>query len=184
MTAARREKDPPSDAELLAGVAAGDVEWLGALFDRHAASLHVFVRRVAPREDADDVVQDTFLRVTRVAASYDARGASARAWLFGVAFSIVRERRRAFARLRRVLASLLRETPSRAVTAAGSTRTEVEQALESLSPARRDVVVLTEVMGMSAPEAARVLGISAGAVWTRLHEARRELRKHAGATDV
>lgn len=59
-------------------------------------------------------------------------------------------------------------------------RTEVERHLSALDPDKREVIVLTEVMGMTDPEAAEILGIPTGTVWTRLHHARRERRENMG----
>ncbi len=174
--ALRDSKSAIGDADLLERVAAGDLEPLGTLFDRYAALVHGFVRRIAPREDADDVVQETFLRVARVAEGYDGRAPTARAWIFGVAYAIVRERRRALARLMRAITTMAKQDTARTAAPIGSARTEIERCLDMLAPEKREVVVLTEVMGMSGPEAASVLGIPVGTVWTRLHHARSELR--------
>ena len=98
-------ENTPSDAEILRRVAAGDVEALGALYDRHARALLGFVRRAAPSDDAEDVVQNVFLRALSCAGRFDPDAASARPWLFGIAVQIARERRRS---VRRFAAALLR----------------------------------------------------------------------------
>ena len=53
-------------------------------------------------------------------------------------------------------------------------------ALERMSPAKRIVVLMAQVEGLTAPEIAEALGIPVGTVWTRLHAARRELRHAMG----
>ena len=168
-----------TDAELLAQIAAGELDALGAIFDRHAADVHRFVSRIAPREDADDVVQETFLRVARVAAGFDGRAASARSWILGVAHAVVRERRRSFARLARVLASFGRVESDRTSPASEGAARELDRALAALDNDKREVVVLCEGLGFTGPEAAQVLGIPVGTVWTRLHHARAALRGFA-----
>jgi len=184
VTAALREPDgTPTDGDLLRQIGAGQVAPLGVLFDRYAATVHGFARRVAPREDADDIVQETFLRISRVAETYEARSTNARAWIFGVAFAIVRERRRAVARFVRALHGLAGREASRTVAPIGAARAEIERCLDALTPEKREVVVLTEVMGMTGPEAAEVLGIPVSTVWMRLHHARRELRAMRGGAD-
>ncbi len=63
-----------TDAELFAAMARGELDALGALFDRYyeavrSVALHAGVRPA----DADDVAQDTFLRLSSMAARYDGR---------------------------------------------------------------------------------------------------------------
>jgi RNA polymerase sigma factor (sigma-70 family) len=182
---ALREQPPAeSDAELLSRVRVGDNAALGSLFDRHAVALHQFVRRAAPREDPDDVVQEAFIRVTRAAAGYQQRSESARSWLFGIAYAIVRERRRASARFTRALARFAGIESQRSATPEGGVRTEIERHLDALDPQKREVVILTEMLGMTGPEAAAILDIPVGTVWTRLHHARRELRENLEKSDV
>jgi len=87
-----------TDAELVSALAAGDVDALGGLYDRHYAGLLRFVRRiVVPSHDAEDVAQEAFLVLTRNAASFDV-AQRFRPWLFGIAARIVLQRRRARAR--------------------------------------------------------------------------------------
>lgn len=68
MMAALEEAGPHerSDAELLGAVAAGDFAAAGALFDRHEPGLRRYLCRVGqPGADVDDLVQATFLEITR-----------------------------------------------------------------------------------------------------------------------
>jgi DNA-directed RNA polymerase specialized sigma24 family protein len=77
MTAATRmTRQGESDAELVVAVAAGDLRALGELFDRHEPALRRYLGRMGiPRADVDDLVQATFLEITRAAPSFDARHA-------------------------------------------------------------------------------------------------------------
>ena len=57
-----------SDEELMTAVARGEERALATLVERHAARLHAFLVRIAgSRDDADDLLQDTWVRVARVA---------------------------------------------------------------------------------------------------------------------
>lgn len=168
------------DAELLRRVAGGDVEALGGLYDRHARALLGFVRRAAPSEDAEDVVQNVFLRALSLAPRFDAGAASARPWLFGIAVYVTRERRRS---VRRFAAALLRLSDfGRRAVEPPADRTDLERALAKLSPQKREVLLLVEVEELTCDEVATALGIPVGTVWTRLHHARRELRRLLGET--
>jgi RNA polymerase sigma-70 factor (ECF subfamily) len=162
-----------SDAELLASIAAGELSALGALYDRHAPGLLRFARRVAPQE-AEDLLQSTMLRVTRLAERFDGRTPSARAWLFAIMLRVAQERSRS---LRRLGAALKRfaELPRAAIDPLEAAP-DLERALRRLSHAKRSVLLLSEVEGFTCEEIANMLEIPVGTVWTRLHHARRELR--------
>jgi RNA polymerase sigma-70 factor (ECF subfamily) len=54
-------------------------------------------------------------------------------------------------------------------------RDDLARALEQLSTAKRTVLLMAEVEGMTCAEIADALGIPIGTVWTRLHHARREV---------
>jgi RNA polymerase sigma-70 factor (ECF subfamily) len=164
------------DADLLARVAAGDVGALGALYDAFAPGLLRFARRAAGADDAEDIVQTVFLRVLRIAHTFDARAPSARPWLFAITARVVLERRRSLRRLAAALVSL----SAHALPAArntGEARADVEHGLNALTTAKRTVLILAEVEGFTCDEIASMLGIPVGTVWTRLHHARRELRR-------
>jgi RNA polymerase sigma-70 factor (ECF subfamily) len=172
----------PSDADLFAAIAAGDLGPLGTLFDRYHGDVRSFLVRSAPRaSDVDDLVQETFLTAARAAGAYDGRD-RAGPFLVGVAAQLLRRKRRSFARLRAMLENLgrapvdeVRDPEASAVASGESAR--VQAAMERLSEDRRVVLVMVEWNGMSGVEVARALDIPVGTVWRRLHEARAELKK-------
>jgi RNA polymerase sigma factor (sigma-70 family) len=168
-------EQPEADDAVVLRVAQGDIGALGTLYDRYARSLLGFVRRHAPEDDAEDVVQITFLRATEIASRFR-EGANAKPWLFGIALQILRERRRSLRRFANALASLS-VRPARHAPEPSATRRDVQRALARLSEAKRVVLLLAEVEGFSGPEIAEIIGVPVGTVWTRLHHARRELRE-------
>jgi RNA polymerase sigma-70 factor, ECF subfamily len=178
-----RSREPErSDEELFARIAEGRLDALGALFDRHHAAVRAFVERMTSgAPDRDDLVQETFLAAARAAGSFEPTP-SARPFLLGVAAQLLRRRRRSFARLRRLLAAVgdvvtpAPPDPEEA-TIARNEHVRVERAIAALADERREVFLLVELSGLSGVEAARALGVPAGTVWRRLHEARRELRR-------
>jgi len=166
-------KPAMDDADALARVARGDVGALGEVYDRHARSLLSFAARAVGRHHAEDIVQSTFVCAAKVASTYDARGASARSWLFGIAARLVQQRRRSFARLAR---ALLRFDLAASSSPEGEARNDLQKGLLRLSEAKRVVLLLAEVEGFTCEEIATMLEIPVGTVWTRLHHARREMR--------
>jgi RNA polymerase sigma-70 factor (ECF subfamily) len=163
-----------ADGQALDRVAAGDLGGLGELYDRYAAGLYAFVRRFAPGEDAEDIVQTVFLRVVDRAASFDARHSTARPWLFGIATRVLRERRRSLLRLTRALVAYASEF-RRPSDPSVEVRIDIEPGLARLSAPKRMALLLSEVEGFTSQEIAELLGVPIGTVWTRLHHARREL---------
>jgi RNA polymerase sigma-70 factor (ECF subfamily) len=149
---------------------------MGELYERHVYALLRFAVRVVGAADAEDIVQSTFVRAARVAATYDDRAGSGRPWLLGIAARLVQERRRSLSRWARVLIRLGAEGAGRA--ALPDLHADIEKGLRGLTEAKRTVLVLAEIEGFGCDEIARMLDVPVGTVWTRLHHARRELRKY------
>lgn len=175
-------RDEPSDGELFARVARGEIGPLGTLFDRHHAAVRAFARRVTgDAADADDLVQETFLTAQRAAASFEP-GGTARPFLLGVAAQLARRRRRTFARLRAFLTSF-GEAPraplpdQEAALAAAEEAAHVNAVVASLPLEHRLVLGMVELGGLTGVEAAKALDVPVGTVWRRLHEARGMLRR-------
>lgn len=163
------------DARCMAAIARGDIGALGVLYDRYAPMLLRFAKRAASVADAEDIVQQTFLRVVRVAAAFDPSAPSARPWLFALAARVLQERRRS---LHRFGAALMRlsQQPHDTTAPPRVTRLDIDRALDRLSHGKRVVLLLSEIEGFSGEEIAQMLHIPVGTVWTRLHHARREMR--------
>jgi len=162
------------DAEALARIARGEIAGLAELYDRHAPALLRFAARLCGSSDADDIVQTTFERAARAAATFDHRSTSARSWLFGIAARVAKERRRSTVRFARAMFRL--DTRGTHVPS-GEARSDLQKGLARLSEAKRVVLLLAEVEGFTCEEIAVVLDVPVGTVWTRLHHARREMRE-------
>ena len=166
---------PTADAALLQRMADGDLDALGTLYDRHAADLLRFAKRMGAAPEAEDIVQSVFLRALSIAANFDPAASTARPWLFAIAVRIVRERRRSFRRFTNALFRLQQgaepTTPAR-----GEMSQDLARGLAQLSESKRLVLLLAEVDEFSCPEIASMLEVPVGTVWTRLYHARRKLR--------
>jgi RNA polymerase sigma-70 factor (ECF subfamily) len=166
------------DPQILRELAAGEIGALGELYDRYREPVRRFVARAtSDADDVDDLVHAIFLAAAKSAGRYDGRP-SCRPWLIGIAAQLLRRRRQSFGRFLAVLSSLraTRTTaadPRRALEA----RSDVERALVRISAAKRITLLMAEVEGLSCAEIAAALGLPIGTVWTRLHAARRELRR-------
>lgn len=176
-----------SDEALLSRCATGDKAALGDLFDRHAARVRAFVSRLGSCDDAelDDVVQVTFETVYSIARRFDGRS-EVRTWILGIARNVSRRQARTRLRQRRIAIELVKQPAPAADSADDRVQREqqvakLRRALELLSPKLREVFVLVYVEGLSGAEAAQILNIKEGAIWKRLHDARKQIALELGA---
>ncbi len=153
-------------------------EALYTLYVESADSLHATLRRLAPRSEADDLLQEVFLVALRQ-AEVVLKARSPRAWLFGVALQVARAHRR-----RQFFRRLLNLDAVLEVAADDDVHRQVEWrsrarlaavALEKLTAKKREVFVLFELEGLTGDEIAIAVGCPLKTVWSRLEHARSEL---------
>jgi RNA polymerase sigma-70 factor (ECF subfamily) len=128
-----------------------------------------------PEAALEDVVQDVFVVVHRRLAEFEGR-ASVKTWLYRIVFCVVRDHRRTARRkgqheeLPEVLPDQ-RPDPLEVASQSEALRA-VEALLSKLSEPLREVFVLAELEGLTAPETAAVAGINLNTVYSRLRAAR------------
>ena len=165
-----------SDEELMRAVARGDERALATLVERYAARIHAFLARVVgDRDDADDLLQDTWLRVARGARGFDATR-TVRPWLYGIAANLARDLHRRRAVRTRALREGALEASQQAASPKPVERIDMRERLARLPERLREVLVLRYFGGLDEAEMADALGIPRGTVKSRLHGALRELR--------
>lgn len=182
--------DDRSDEEIMALVAAGDNAALGVLYDRYGASVFSLALRVlSDRQVAEELVQETFVRVWRQSSSYEAiRGALA-SWILGIVRNLaIDELRRRSARPqaaigdvteRLALVESAHDDPAEQVDARIRHET-VTGALNQLPRAQREVLELAYFGGLSQSEIAARLGDPLGTVKTRMRLGLQKLRSILG----
>jgi RNA polymerase sigma-70 factor (ECF subfamily) len=141
--------------------------------DAHTAAVLAYALRRTSREDAADVVAETFLVAWRRLDDVDER--TALPWLYAVARRVLLSQQRATRRQQAIAERVAVEAPEELEAPSGSGR--LLDALATLSEAEREVLKLAAWEELSGREAARVLGCSATAYRIRLHRARRRLRE-------
>jgi RNA polymerase sigma-70 factor (ECF subfamily) len=152
------------------------------LFDEYqGAILNYLYRMVNDRDRAEELTQDVFVKAYRALRRLPA-DANERAWLYRIATNTAYDRLRR-ARLIRWL-PLLENKDSLVMSGdRGSNiaeREAVQEGLAQLKPLYRAPLILYSVQGYSVAEIAEMLGISEGAVKTRLYRAREKFRKAYG----
>ncbi len=179
-----------TDAALLTRTQAGDAEAFGALFERHApAVLRFCFRRTANAAVAEDLTSMVFLEAWRRRERTVFFEDNARPWLLGVALNVLRSQARAERRYREALARLSADDVPEPESDAAIARLDAERdmravlkAVEQLGRREREVLELCVWEGLSTEEAALALGISPGAVRSRLSRVRRRLPLLEGMT--
>ncbi|MFF9687155.1 sigma-70 family RNA polymerase sigma factor [Streptomyces sp. NPDC014623] len=132
------------------------------------------------RQRAEDLLQETLVRAWQHPEAFDAPYDSMRPWLFTVARRLAIDARRSRqARPPEVSDALLESTPAQDDTAASAVRAlDVREAVSTLSPEHRAVLVQIYFRGLSVGETAQALGIPAGTVKSRSYYALRLLRRN------
>jgi RNA polymerase sigma-70 factor, ECF subfamily len=176
--------DPAADeADLVERVRAGDVDAYDVLVRRYMRrAFAVAYRLLEHREDAEDLVQETFMTVLRQIHTFQP-GRPFAPWMYRILVNRGLNARRARS-LRRTDA-----IPDDAAAAAESPHTAVERAeirerfrasLAELPPRQRMIIQLIEIDGLTRPEVAAALEISEATVRWHIHEAWRVLRRSLG----
>jgi RNA polymerase sigma-70 factor (ECF subfamily) len=170
-------EDP--DARLMAEVAAGNLAALAQLVIRHQKSAWSFAYRfLGNAPDAEDVVQEAFLRIFRAAPRYRP-AAQFRTYLFGVVGNLCKDRLSKKRTVALEEAASLRdpEPDARRMIEIREHAAAVRRALDALPARQRLALVLRHYEGLSYNEIAGALSIGAKAVDSLLQRARRTLQE-------
>ena len=179
----------PNDESLVESARLGDRAALEALIARHQSRVYRFGLKMCRNpDDAQDILQDTLLAVARNVKDF--RGASSvSTWLYTIArsFCIKRRRRSKFAPEQEqpldggpdAEAAQVMDPGRRPDESLAGRQIEaaLEEAIGALDPMYREVLVLRDVEGLTAPEVGEILGLSVEAVKSRLHRARVAVRE-------
>ncbi len=166
-----------SDEGLMQLVSAREAEAFQALYDRYAGRVFAFLRRHCGDSGlAEDLLQETFWRVWLSARTFDpSRGDFCR-WIYRVALNV--SRNEMFRRRNRRECGLEPfEGESRGNVPPAGLETGLARALEKLTPAMREVVVLRCMEGWKFNEIESATGTSTGTLKARFHRAIKELRR-------
>lgn len=163
-----------------------------ALLDLHGPRLHALgLRMCGGRQDAEDLVQETFLQAWRAWDRFEGRSDPG-TWLWAIAArACQRSRRRRAGQPARMLsldpAASFGEGPVADLPSGGGTPLDeevrreaverLEEGIAALPESHRLPLVLLDVLEMSVAQVATVLGLRPGTVRTRVHRARMKLRE-------
>ena len=157
----------------------GDPRALETLFRRHIEATYAFARRFLPtREDAEEAASETWLRAGRALRAGNWRGESRfKTWMLGIARRVCLERLRQ-PRLPTLSLSGLTERGDWVLFSPGpEVVSDLDEALAALTEDHRLALTLCDLQGLTAAEAAHVLGRTAAATKSLHGRARRALRE-------
>src|SRR5215471_11881272 len=177
--------DRARDRELLERVAQGDVGALMAIYDQHASrAITIAFRILRNREEAEDIVQETFLEVWRRAAQFDPGRGGAVAWVVTIARSRAIDRLRARTIAGKTIASATEDAQGLLPPPPPSPAVETERrraaALGALPAAQRRTIELAYFEGLSQSEIAVRTASPLGTVKMRVKLAMAKLAELLG----
>jgi len=160
------------DADLVASVASGRDAALAALYDRQCFAFAL--RILGAERDAEEAVQEAFVRVWRSAPQYDVAKASVGSWVLSITRNLcideLRRRRRRAPELPALDGALERPSADRTDEAVEQKMLgeQVRGALQSLSSEQRSAIELVYFHGLTSQEVGQLLGVPAPTVRSRL----------------
>ena len=160
------------DPDLIRAAAKGDHVAFAQLVRAHQAQVWRFLSHLLGDQTlAEDVTQETFLKVYKKLDSYQFRSKFS-TWVLAIARNAGVD---AIRKNRRNQVNVDMEQLDDPGANSSPSRLELETAIGSLAPKLREAFLLVEVMGLSYQEVARALGVPIGTVKSRLYHARRHL---------
>jgi RNA polymerase sigma-70 factor (ECF subfamily) len=180
--------DTIPDKDLLLDLVNGDMEAFNVIVDRYKNRLLNFVYRFVKDYDvAEDIVQETFLRVFRKRRDYKAI-ANFSTWIFTIAGNLAKSELRRRKRWRFLSIDATDEEektfdiqdpgmrPDR-ITAVRMLNENVQSSIDMLQSKYKEALILRDIEGMSYQQIAEVIGVPVGTVKSRVNRARLKLQK-------
>lgn len=179
--------DVRDDGELARLTAGGDQQAAAELVNRYQGLVRRFLRRLTGRDDlADDLAQDTFMRMLNYADRYDPKYPM-RTWLLTIArrLSINSGRRQGRMIPTEEFHGVQRteEAPDLLAERTDENRflrVKLNKALVQLSESQRQAILLFHQQGLPVQEVAEVMGLPVGTVKSHLHRGRAAMKKLLG----
>lgn len=186
-----RKLEAEEDRVLVSQAKSGDIQAFRKLVDRHQRrALAIAMGLVRDENDAQEVVQEAFLRVYRGLGSFEG-SSSFFTWLYRIVHNLAIDVMRRPARrevalpdqavldegLDEPLVARIDGADPADVVRRGEIRRRIEVALDALPPYHRGVILMREIEGMSYEEMAAAMGVSKGTIMSRLFHARKKLQQ-------
>jgi len=167
---------------LMARYQAGDFAAATALIHQISPQLHrFFIAQSASRADADDLLQETWLRIHKVRHTYRP-GEPVLPWFYAIARNTRADH------YRKTLRTAAREQRLEEISAPATPNPgrahDLETLLQPLSASQRELIEMLKVAGMTLEEVARATSSSVGSVKQKVHRAYKKLRESMNAMQL
>jgi RNA polymerase sigma-70 factor, ECF subfamily len=171
----------PSERDQVRAAQLGDHDAFAALIKRHERKLYAIALAIVhSREDAEDVLQNAFMRAHQSLGRFQADQPFG-AWLHRIVVNAALDlRRRRATRATEELTDAV-PLPFRDPGESADLRTRLSAAVADLGRRQRSVLVLHDIQGFTHPEIGAMLGIPEGTARSLLHSARHSVRRVLGA---
>jgi RNA polymerase sigma-70 factor (ECF subfamily) len=180
-----------ADEDLIPLVESGDTEALAGLYDRHGRSAYSLAyRMMGDRQAAEDLVQDSFIKIWRSAKSYRAERGSVRTWILSITHNRGIDHIRSTASRRRtqdrveMTAETTQQSEAFSETWRNSQRRQVQQALKTLPDEQLKILELAYFSGYTHAEIAEMLDLPLGTVKGRMRLGMKKIKSFFDAQGV
>jgi RNA polymerase sigma-70 factor (ECF subfamily) len=177
-------EDTPELDALAIAAAAGDVDAVGRLYDALVGPIYRYVAvRVRRREDAEDLTQLVFERIVASLPRYRHRGRPFEAWAFRIARNAVIDhvrRERSHEPLDGERITVQGDGGPEAISLRGEQMRELRAAMRQLTADQQEAIALRFAAGLTADEAAQVMGRQPGTIRGLTFRAIANLRRRLG----
>ena len=163
-------------------VKSGDLDKMGLLFERYHRPLFTFLYHMTGRDDAcQDMVQNVFYRMLKYRHTFTGEG-EFKTWMYHLARNVLNDHFKQNKSANHYDVHELADKLSGGIMADAEfeTRQDIEiiqEAMKTLSPEHREILVLSRFQELKYEEIAGILNINVGAVKVRVHRALGELKK-------
>ena len=165
----------PVDDGMIKAIAEGDKGALGKLYSAISGNVYSFALTITKtRHDADDVLQETFLRIYSSAGSYRPCG-KPMAWVMTIAKNIAYDKLRA--RVREADYDI--ELPDTSAIDDAETRLLIKTLFLALDDSEKQIVILHAINGIKHREIANIIGIPVGMVLSKYNRAIKKMADYA-----
>ncbi len=178
-----KDKSAEEDISLMLAAKAGELDAFSTLVKKHQNSLMNFFRRCGVYTDIEDMAQETFLKLYRVRSTYEAK-AKFTTFLYLLARQVMIDHIRKQERRADVLEKYSEEAPQfEPPNEHKGEGNDVLAALDTLTPALRETIVLVVMQGMAYQEAADILGVPLGTIKSRVSVGLERLKAYLSKQD-
>jgi RNA polymerase sigma-70 factor (ECF subfamily) len=167
------------EAQQLKQIAQGDSTAFAQLLAACLPSLLAFIKRFIPEHaQAEDIAQETFLRVWQHAGRWQQRDITPRSWIFRIAYNLCIDNIRKHKPTTDALEDLIEPHSPEVSIIESNQHQHLRTAMDALPERQRTALYLCAYQGLSNKEAATIMEIGVAALESLLARARRSLREY------